>query len=67
MAMFVRLILWFDAIYLALIVDKSHFLIFSRIGIAFPQFTHHQVSQGSMCKPENRVVRFLGILFDEKL
>ena len=43
------------------------FLFFSRIRVAFPQLTHLQVSQGSLCRPENRVVRFLGILLDENL
>ena len=64
-ALFERIISWFNADYLVLNVSKSHFLIFSRIGIAFSQLTHLQVSQGSLCRPENRVVRFLGILLDE--
>ena len=45
----------------------SHIFLFSRIGLAFPQLTRLQVSQGSLCRPENRVVRFLGILLDENL
>ena len=67
MALFDRVMSWFNANYLVLNVGKSHFLIFSRIGIAFPPLTHLQVSQGSLCRPENRVVRFLGILLDENL
>ena len=67
MALFERVISWFNANYLVLNVGKSHFLIFSRIGVAFPQLTHLQVLQGSLCRPENRVVRFLGILLDENL
>ena len=63
-ALFERVISWFNANYLALNVGNSHFLIFSRIDIAFPQLTHLQVSQGSLCRPESRVVRFLGILLD---
>ena len=53
--------------YLALNVRESHFLIFSRNRIALPQLTHLQVSRGSLCRPENRVVRFHGILLDENL
>ena len=66
-ALFERVMSWFNANYLVLNVGKSHFLIFSRIGVAFPQLTHLQVSQGSLCRPENRVVRFLGILLNENL
>ena len=63
-----EIISWFDANYFALNVGESQFLIFfSRIGIAFPQLTQIQVSQGSLCRPDYRVVRFLGILLDEKL
>ena len=54
-------------IYLALNIGKSYFLIFSRIRIAFPQLTHLQVSHGSLCRSENWVARFLGILLDERL
>ena len=67
MAIFERVISWFNANYLALNVHKSYFLFFSPIGIAFPQLTHLHVSKGSFCRPENRVVRFLGILLDENL
>ena len=66
-AIFERVVSWFEANYLALNVTKSHFLIFSRIGVAFPQLTQLQVSQGSLCRPKNRLVRFLGILLDENL
>ena len=44
--LFERVISWFNANYLVLNVGKSHFLIFARIGIGFPQLTHLQVSQG---------------------
>ena len=64
-AIFERVISWFDANFLALNVGNSHFLIFSRIGIDFPQLTHFQVSQGSLCRPVNRVFQLLGILLDE--
>ena len=67
MALFERVMSWFNANYLVLYVGKSHFLIFSGVGIAFPQLTHLQVSQGSLCRPGNGLVRFLGILLDENL
>ena len=67
MAIFERVISWSNANYLALNVDKSYFLIFSRIGIAFLQLPHLQVPQGFLCRPENRIVLFLGILVDENL
>ena len=67
MALFERAMSWFNANYLVMNVGKSHFLIFSRIGLDFPQLTHLQVSQGSLCRPENRMDRFLGILLDENL
>ena len=50
-----------------MLVNHIFLFFFSRIGVAFPQLTHLQVSQGSLCRPENRVVQFLGILLDENL
>ena len=65
--LFERVVLWFDANCLALNVAKSSFLIFSRISLACPELTNIQLSRGSLSRPKERYVRFLGILLDENL
>jgi hypothetical protein len=62
-----RVIQWFDVNYLALNVGKSCFLIFSRVSRACSGLNEIYVSRGSLNRPRDRCVRFLGILFDENL
>jgi len=66
-ALFKRVIQWFDVNYLALTVGKSCFLIFSRISRACSGLNEVHLSRGSLNKPKDRCVRFLGILLDENL
>ena len=66
-ALFERVIQWFDVNYLALNVGKSFFLIFSRVSKACPDLNEIHVSRGSLSRPKDRYVRFLGILLDENL
>ena len=58
---------WFDAILLALNVKKSFLLIFSRIGKSCPTVTELKTAKGSISRPADRFIRFLGILLDENL
>ena len=57
----------FDVNYLALNVGKSCFLIFSRVTKACPDLNEINVSRGSLSRPKDSYVRFLGILLDENL
>ena len=58
---------WFDANLLALNVKKLFLLIFSRIGKSCPTVTELKTSKGSISRPADRFIRFLGILLDENL
>ena len=66
-ALFERVIQWFDVNYLALNVGKSWFLIFSRVSKACPDLNEIHVSRGFLNSPKDRYVQFLGIFLDENL
>ena len=58
---------WFDANLLALNVKKSFLLIFSRIGKSYPTVTELKTSKGSISRPSDWFIRFLGILLDKSI
>ena len=66
-ALFERVIQWFDVNYLALNVGKLCFLIFSRVSKACPDLNEIHVSRCSLSRPKDRYIRFLGMLIDENL
>ena len=65
--LFERVILLFDANYLALNVAKSSFLVFSRISLTCLQLSDVYLSRGFLSRSKDQYVRFLGILLDENL
>ena len=66
-AMTEKILNWFDINQLALNVKKSYLLIFSRTGVSCPTITELPTPRGSISRPPDRYVRFLGVLLDENL
>ena len=66
-AMTEKILFWFDINQLTLNVKKSYLLIFSRKGVSCPTITELHTPRGSISRPPDRYVRFLGVLLDENL
>ena len=54
--LFERVIQWFDVNYLAVNVEKSCFLIFSRVSKACPDLNKIHVSRGSLSRPKDHII-----------
>ena len=62
-----KILFWFDIDQLTLNVKKSYLLIFSRKGVSCPTITELHTPRGSISRPPDQYVRFLGVLLDENL
>ena len=66
-AMTEKILVWFAINQLTLNVKMSYLLIFSRKGVSCPTITELHTPRGSISRPPDRYVRFLGALLDENL
>ena len=62
-----KILFWFDPNQLALNVKQSYLLIFPRKGVSCPTITELLTPRGSISRPPDRYMRFLGVLLDKNL